>query len=178
MNKKSGIYIHFPFCNVKCGYCDFYSIVNRKETIPYFIESVIKEIDLYFNSNDLNKLEFDTIFLGGGTPSLIEPHYIEKIFKTLSNHIDFSMIKEITIEANPGEASKKYLKGYKEIGINRISFGFQSLDDKLLKFLDRLHSAKQCILAFEDARKAGFENINTDMIFNIPEQSLIFYLKI
>ena len=172
MNKKSGIYIHFPFCNVKCGYCDFYSIVNRKETIPYFIESVIKEIDLYFNSNDLNELEFDTIFLGGGTPSLIEPHYIEKIFKTLSNHINFSMIKEITIEANPGEASKKYLNGYKEIGINRISFGFQSLDDKLLKFLDRLHSAKQCILAFEEARKAGFENINTDMIFNIPGQSL------
>lgn len=172
MNKKSGIYIHFPFCNVKCGYCDFYSIVNRKETIPYFIESVIKEIDLYFISNDLNKLEFDTIFLGGGTPSLIEPHYIEKIFKTLSNHINFSMIKEITIEANPGEASKKYLNGYKEIGINRISFGFQSLDDKLLKFLDRLHSAKQCILAFEEARIAGFENINTDMIFNIPGQSL------
>ena len=172
MNKKSGIYIHFPFCNVKCGYCDFYSIVNRKETIPYFIESVIKEIDLYFNSNDLNKLEFDTIFLGGGTPSLIEPHYIEKIFKTLSNHINFSMIKEITIEANPGEVSKKYLNGYKEIGINRISFGFQSLDDKLLKFLDRLHSAKQCILAFEEARTAGFENINTDMIFNIPGQSL------
>lgn len=172
MNKKSGIYIHFPFCNVKCGYCDFYSIVNRKETIPYFIESVIKEIDLYFYSNDLNELEFDTIFLGGGTPSLIEPHYIEKIFKTLSNHINFSMIKEITIEANPGEASKKYLNGYKKIGINRISFGFQSLDDKLLKFLDRLHSAKQCILAFEEARIAGFENINTDMIFNIPGQSL------
>ena len=88
--------------------------------------------------NDLNKLNFDTIFLGGGT-SLIKPHYIEKIFKALSNHIDFSMIKEITIEANPGEASKEYLKGYKEIGINRISFGF-NLDDKLLKFLDRLHS--------------------------------------
>lgn len=172
MNKKSGIYIHFPFCNVKCGYCDFYSIVNRKESIPNFIESIIKEIDLYFNSNDLNKLEFDTIFLGGGTPSLIEPHYIEKIFKTLSNHINFSMIKEITIEANPGEASKEYLNGYNEIGINRISFGFQSLDDKLLKFLDRLHSAKECILAFEEARMAGFENINTDMIFNIPDQSL------
>ena len=172
MNKKSGIYIHFPFCNVKCGYCDFYSIVNRKESIPDFIKSIVKEIDLYFNSNNSNNLKFDTIFLGGGTPSLIEPHYIEKIFKTLSNHIDFSIIKEITIEANPGEASKDYLNGYKEIGINRVSFGFQSLDDKLLKFLDRLHSAKQCIVAFEEARTAGFENINTDMIFNIPGQSL------
>ena len=172
MSKNSGIYIHFPFCNIKCGYCDFYSIVDRKDSIPNFIESIVKEIDLFFRLNDLNKLNFDTIFLGGGTPSLIKPHYIEKIFKALSNHIDFSMIKEITIEANPGEASKEYLNGYKEIGINRISFGFQSLDDKLLKFLDRLHSAKQCILAFEDARKAGFENINTDMIFNIPEQSL------
>ena len=172
MNKKSGIYIHFPFCNVKCGYCDFYSIVNRKESIPDFIESIVKEIGLYFNSNNSNNLKFDTIFLGGGTPSLIEPHYIEKIFKALSNHIDFSIIKEITIEANPGEASKDYLNGYKEIGINRVSFGFQSLDDKLLKFLDRLHSAKQCIVAFEEARTAGFENINTDMIFNIPGQSL------
>ena len=172
MNKKSGIYIHFPFCNVKCGYCDFYSIVNRKESIPDFIESIVKEIDLYFNSNYSNKLKFDTIFLGGGTPSLIEPHYIEKIFKALSNHIDFSIIKEITIEANPGEISKDYLNGFREIGINRISFGFQSLDDKLLKFLDRLHSAKQCIEAFEEARTAGFENINTDMIFNIPGQSL------
>ena len=172
MNKKSGIYIHFPFCNVKCGYCDFYSIVNRKESIPDFIESIVKEIDLYFNSNNSNKLKFDTIFLGGGTPSLIEPHYIEKIFKALSNHIDFSIIKEITIEANPGEISKDYLNGYRGIGINRISFGFQSLDDKLLKFLDRLHSAKQCIVAFEEARSAGFENINTDMIFNIPGQSL------
>ena len=172
MNKKSGIYIHFPFCNVKCGYCDFYSIVNRKESIPDFIESIVKEIDLYFNSSNSNKLKFDTIFLGGGTPSLIEPHYIEKIFKALSNHIDFSIIKEITIEANPGEISKDYLNGYREIGINRISFGFQSLNDKLLKFLDRLHSAKQCIVAFEEARTAGFENINTDMIFNIPGQSL------
>ena len=172
MNKKAGIYIHFPFCNVKCGYCDFYSIVNRKESIPDFIESIVKEIDLYFNSNNSNKLKFDTIFLGGGTPSLVEPHYIEKIFKALSNHIDFSIIKEITIEANPGEISKDYLNGYREIGINRISFGFQSLDDKLLKFLDRLHSAKQCIQAFEEARTAGFENINTDMIFNIPGQSL------
>ncbi|OUW20397.1 MAG: hypothetical protein CBD21_04160 [bacterium TMED161] len=172
MNKKSGIYIHFPFCNVKCGYCDFYSIVNRKESIPDFIKSIVKEIGLYFNSNNSNNLKFDTIFLGGGTPSLIEPHYIEKIFKALSNHIDFSIIKEITIEANPGETSKDYLNGYKEIGINRVSFGFQSLDDKLLKFLDRLHSAKQCIVAFEEARKAGFENINTDMIFNIPGQSL------
>ena len=172
MNKKSGIYIHFPFCNVKCGYCDFYSIVNRKESIPDFIESIVKEIDLYFNSNYSNKLKFDTIFLGGGTPSLIEPHYIEKIFKALSNHIDFSIIKEITIEANPGEISKDYLNGFREIGINRISFGFQSLDDKLLKFLDRLHSSKQCIVAFEEARTAGFENINTDMIFNIPGQSL------
>ena len=172
MNKKSGIYIHFPFCNVKCGYCDFYSIINRKESIPDFIKSIVKEIGLYFNSNNSNNLKFDTIFLGGGTPSLIEPHYIEKIFKALSNHIDFSIIKEITIEANPGEASKDYLNGYKEIGINRVSFGFQSLDDKLLKFLDRLHSAKQCIVAFEEARTAGFENINTDMIFNIPGQSL------
>ena len=113
MNKKSGIYIHFPFCNVKCGYCDFYSIVNRKETIPYFIESVIKEIDLYCNSNDLNKLEFDTIFLGGGTPSLIEPHYIEKIFKT-----DGELLYEITFSP----LKVKYILGFSNKSWKLVDF--------------------------------------------------------
>ena len=145
MNKKSGIYIHFPFCNVKCGYCDFYSIVNRKESIPDFIESIVKEIDLYFNSNNSNKLKFDTIFLGGGTPSLIEPHYIEKIFKALSNHIDFSVIKEITIEANPGTQDAGYYEGYRQLGINRISIGGQSFNSQMLTTLGRIHNGEKIV---------------------------------
>ena len=81
MNKNSGIYIHFPFCNIKCGYCDFYSIVDRKDSIPNFIESIVKEIDLFFRLNDLNKLNFDTIFLGGGTPHLLNLIILKKYLK-------------------------------------------------------------------------------------------------
>ena len=168
----SGIYIHFPFCKIKCGYCDFYSITDREESIPIFIDSLIHEINLYFKSRDTNVYNFDSLFMGGGTPSLIDPIYIERIFDTLSSHIDISNLIEITMEANPGECSKNSLKAYRDIGVNRISFGFQSLDNRLLKFLDRIHSSEECITAFNDAREAGFDNINTDMIFNIPGQTL------
>ena len=170
--KLAGIYIHFPFCKIKCGYCDFYSIADKEDLIPTFIDSLIKEIRLYFQSHDTSKLTFDSIFLGGGTPSLIPSKYIEKILFTLSEKINISNIKEMTIEANPGESPVDKLKEYHDLGINRISFGFQSLDNKLLKFLDRLHQSTDCIIAYNDARSAGFNNINTDMIFNIPNQSI------
>ena len=173
MDKKtSGIYIHFPFCKIKCGYCDFYSITDRESTIPLFMESLEKEIELYFQKNDVHDMHFDSIFFGGGTPSIIPPEYLEKIFLKLSSHVDIDNVKEITIEANPGESPKDRLKEYRKLGVNRISFGFQSLDDDLLKFLDRLHKANKCIIAYNDARDAGFDNINTDMIFNIPGQSI------
>ena len=172
MSRSSGIYIHFPFCKVKCGYCDFYSIVDKEDSIPTFIDSLLDEIELYFNLHDTSRHNFDTLFLGGGTPSLIPTKDIDRIFDVLSKYIDICKLKEITMEANPGEAPFERLSEYKKSGINRISFGFQSLDDNLLKFLDRLHLSNDCFVAFEDARKAGFNNINTDMIFNIPGQSL------
>ena len=170
--KIGGIYIHFPFCKVKCGYCDFFSIADKENYIPIFIDSLTKEIEIYFNQNNMEDIQFNSMFLGGGTPSLIPSNDIEKIFKALSKKINLSKLEEITIEANPGESPRGRLKEYRELGINRISFGFQSLDDKLLKFLDRLHTSKDCIKAYNDARSAGFDNINTDMIFNIPNQSL------
>ena len=172
MKKKTGIYIHFPFCKIKCGYCDFYSITDREDSIPIFIDSLIKEIKLYFNAHDVSEFNFDSMFLGGGTPSLIPSSAIEEIFKTLSDYVDISTLKEITMEANPGEAPKERLVEYQNLGVNRISFGFQSLNNKLLKFLDRLHTSDQCIVAYNDAREAGFNNINADMIFNIPGQSI------
>ena len=168
----SGIYIHFPFCKVKCGYCDFFSITDKEHFIPLFINSLSKEIELFFEKNNLEDFNFNSIFLGGGTPSLIPSDSIDAIFETLSKKIHFSDIKEITIEANPGESPKERLKEYRNIGVNRISFGFQSLNNQLLAFLDRLHKAEDCIIAFNDARSAGFDNINTDMIFNIPDQSI------
>ena len=170
--KISGIYIHFPFCKIKCGYCDFYSIADREESIPIFIDSLLKEFELYFQYHDTSTLEFDSIFLGGGSPSLITSQDIDRILSSLSKYIDISNMEEITIEANPGESPKGRLVEYKKIGVNRISFGFQSLDNELLHFLDRLHRTEDCIIAFNDAREAGFDNINVDMIFNIPGQTI------
>ena len=170
-NKKSGIYIHFPFCKVKCGYCDFYSIANKEHQINDYFKHLHKEIDMF--ANQLNhSYSFNTLFIGGGTPSLASAHNIEKLLTKLNDKFDLSNLEEFTMEANPGEAPKELLIDLKSIGVNRISFGFQSLDPEILKFLDRIHSPRDCLNAFHDARESGIKNINVDMIFNIPNQSI------
>jgi len=167
---KAGLYVHIPFCKTKCIYCDFYSITNREAEISIFTECILKEIDAY--SHYTTNWEFDTIFFGGGTPSLLPPKYLERILKKLHNVFNTPNVKEITLEVNPGEASFQYLKDIKNLGINRLSIGFQSFDDKILNRLGRLHKSKDCFNTFKNARKAGFDNINTDMIFNIPNLSI------
>ena len=168
--KKSAIYIHIPFCKVKCIYCDFYSITNREKQIPLFTKLLIEEINSYRRYNK-KKWEFNTIFFGGGTPSILPVKNIEKILTQLDDVFDISNVKEITLEANPGEASFNFLNDIKKIGINRLSIGFQSFNDKVLKNLGRFHRSNDCFKTFKNARKAGFKNINTDMIFNIPNLS-------
>ena len=168
--KKSAIYIHIPFCKVKCIYCDFYSITNREKQIPLFTKLLIEEINSYRRYNK-KKWEFNTIFFGGGTPSILPVKNIEKILIQLDDVFDISNVKEITLEANPGEASFNFLNDIKKIGINRLSIGFQSFNDEVLKKLGRYHRSNDCFKTFKNARKAGFKNINTDMIFNIPNLS-------
>ena len=168
--KKAGLYIHIPFCKVKCVYCDFYSITKREKQIPLFTECLLKEIDLYKEYSE--KWSFDTIFFGGGTPSILPAKYLEQILQKLHDTFDTSKVTEISLEANPGEAPFEHLKDIKSLGVNRISMGFQSFDDKILKLLGRLHEAKDCFNTFKNVRKAGFDNINADMIFNIPELSV------
>ncbi len=168
--KNSAIYIHIPFCKVKCIYCDFYSITNRENQIPLFTKLLIKEIKSYQNYGK-KEWNFNTIFFGGGTPSILPSKDIEKILEELDNTFNISNVKEITLEANPGEASLEFLKNIKKIGINRLSIGFQSFNNKLLKKIGRLHNSEDCLNTFKNARKAGFDNINTDMIFNIPNLS-------
>ena len=163
---KAGLYIHIPFCKVTCVYCDFYSITKKEDLIPIFTESLLKEIDSY--KKYANKWNFNTIFFGGGTPSLLPAKNLEKILQKLNDTFDTSRVKEITLEANPGEASLEHLKDIKSLGINRISIGLQSFNDNILKLLGRLHKSEDCLKTFKDIRKAGFDNINTDMIFNIP----------
>jgi len=167
---KAGLYIHIPFCKVKCVYCDFYSITKKEDQIPLFTKCLLKEIDRY--KHYAGKWTFDTIFFGGGTPSLLPAKYLEQVLQKLYDTFDTSNIKEITLEANPGEASLQHLKDIRKLGVNRLSIGFQSFDDKILKVLGRLHNSKDCFKTFKHARKAGFDNINTDMIFNIPSLSV------
>tara|TARA_B100000965_G_scaffold341571_1_gene310411 strand:- start:541 stop:1683 length:1143 start_codon:yes stop_codon:yes gene_type:complete len=173
--KKAGLYIHIPFCKVKCIYCDFYSITKKEDQIPLFTKCLLKEIDSY--KNYAGKWTFDTIFFGGGTPSLLSAKYLEKILQKLHDTFDTSNVHEISLEANPGEASLQHLKDIRKLGVNRLSMGFQSFDDKILKVLGRLHKSKDCFKTFKNARKAGFDNINTDMIFNIPDLSVENWIK-
>ena len=166
--QKAGIYIHIPFCTIKCIYCDFYSLENREDSIPIFFKSILKEIDQFeVGNNDIN---IDTIFIGGGTPSLINPDLIEKLLVKLSDHYNLEDVEEITIEANPGEAPFGHLKAFYDLGINRISIGVQSLQKEILKFLSRNHSSEDVYDTIKNAKKAGFNNINCDLIFNIPDQ--------
>ena len=168
---KAGIYIHVPFCKIKCMYCDFYSITKRNNDMPIFIDMLIKEI--------INKAKtfnhdwiFNTIFFGGGTPSLLKPHWIERILDTLNACFNLSREIEITLETNPGEVNLDNLISFKKSGINRISLGCQSLHPELLAFLSRIHTAEDSLNTFKNARKAGFKNINIDLIFNIPGQTI------
>ena len=167
--KSAGIYIHIPFCAVKCIYCDFYSITDRENSIPRFINAIVKEIETC--TVDVSNWKLETIFIGGGTPSLLNGRNIESILNALERKYDLAQIKEWTMEANPGEAPLERLKDFRSLGINRLSMGVQSLEPDLLKFLTRIHSTNQVFETYEHARNAGFENINCDLIYSIPGQS-------
>ncbi|HJN98588.1 MAG TPA: radical SAM family heme chaperone HemW [Candidatus Marinimicrobia bacterium] len=169
MKTSAGIYIHTPFCAVKCMYCDFYSIANREEVIPRFIKTIITEIERC--EVDTSNWKIDTIFLGGGTPSLLESKYIESILESIQTKYDLSSVTEFTIEANPGEAPRDRLKEFRNLGINRLSMGVQSLEPDLLKFLTRIHSVEQVFETYDNARSIGFDNVNFDLIYSIPGQT-------
>ncbi|MFN3781449.1 MAG: coproporphyrinogen-III oxidase family protein, partial [Candidatus Kapaibacteriota bacterium] len=166
----AGIYIHIPFCEKKCIYCDFYSITN-KSLIDYFITSLLKEITLFADAiNKADKKSVETIYFGGGTPSILSPKAFEKIFETLYQKFNINEQCEITIECNPGTDFTSKLSEFKSLGINRISIGVQSLHPEELKFLTRIHTRNQAIEAIERTL-SFFENVNVDIIFSLPYQT-------
>ncbi len=165
-----GIYIHFPFCIKKCCYCDFFSITDMKNT-EKFNNSLIREIRLYSEKLDSKPL-VSSLFFGGGTPSLMKPEELELILNELKKHFQFSDDIEFTLECNPGTIEKSKLEGYKQLGVNRLSIGIQSLIPKELEFLERIHSPEEALKAIETGREAGFDNISTDIIFSIPGQKV------
>ena len=163
-------YLHIPFCEKKCIYCDFYSIENlslRSE----FVDLLIREIDLKLKANtQLGGRELQTIFFGGGTPSLLEPAELERIICKLQEHFSIASDCEFTLECNPGTVTLEKLRGYRSLGVNRLSFGVQSFDAEELEFLGRIHDAKQAREAVSLARQAGFDNVSIDLIFALPGQ--------
>ncbi len=169
--KKLGIYFHIPFCKQKCNYCDFYSIKWDYETENKYIEAILNEVKKY--KGELNKKYIaDTIFFGGGTPTIIKPENIKRIIDGLNDLVAIAKNPEITIEANPNTLTDDNLKAYKKMGINRLSIGIQSLNDEILKKIGRIHNSYEALNSIDRAKNNGFENINADIMFNIPGQNV------
>lgn len=181
MNKKNiGIYIHIPFCKKKCEYCDFKSYVGKENLIDRYIKWVnheLKEvgegnkIDYENNIDDL--IIVKTIYIGGGTPSILPPKYISDILRTVKENytIDNENL-EVTIEVNPGTVDEEKLMEYKKCGVNRLSIGLQATQNRVLNVLGRIHTYNDFLVTYNSARKIGFDNINVDLMLGIPGQSL------
>lgn len=167
--EELGIYIHIPFCKQKCFYCDFCSFANKNEMQGKYVETVINEIK---NITHKEKYTVTTIYLGGGTPSILNPNYIKNILQEIKSSFEILDDAEITIEINPGTVNEEKLKRYKEYGINRLSIGLQSANDKILKNIGRIHDYKQFEETFFYARKCGFRNINVDLMIGLPTQAI------
>ena len=173
MNKKIELYIHIPFCVKKCAYCDFLSCPADDETKEKYVQALCREIE--WAKDCLEEYLVDTIFIGGGTPSILEEKYIGQILDTINKNAKVSNDAEITIECNPGTLTMEKLEAYKEAGINRISLGLQSANDDELKAIGRIHNYEEFKKSFNLARLAGFKNINVDLMSALPEQTLDSY---
>lgn len=173
----AGIYIHIPFCKRKCNYCDFYSVTNLKDKSEY-IKSLRKELENQIHY--LNGENIETVYFGGGTPSLLSINDIDEVLASIRGNFKVIENAEITLEANPDDISEEYLFNLKNVGINRFSLGVQSFNDAVLKFLNRRHSAQQAINSINLIRK-HFTNYSVDLIYGIPNtstQDLIFDLNL
>jgi oxygen-independent coproporphyrinogen-3 oxidase len=165
------LYLHIPFCIHRCSYCDFNTYAGQESQIPAYVESLCREIKLVSRSAG-KRLPVHTIFFGGGTPSLLPVASLDKILKTISDCYDLLPGLETSLEANPGTVSADSLSGMRGIGINRLSFGMQSAHPDDLRLLERQHDTIDVIQAVKWARQAGFDNLNLDLIFGVPFQTL------
>lgn len=165
--KNIGIYIHIPFCASKCLYCDFNSWAGKEGLMPEYFKALTREI-----KDCPEKANVSSIFIGGGTPSVVDQGYIGEIMEKLCDKFTIAADAEITIESNPGTLNRDKLRAYKSYGINRLSMGLQSTEDRLLKIIGRRHSFQDFLNNYNDAVKCGFTNINADLMFSLPDQSL------
>ena len=168
----AGIYIHIPFCKVKCHYCDFHFSTQLKNKSSV-VNAIKQEIEL--QSNFLSGLEVNTVYFGGGTPSVLDQNELAEIIKVLRDQNDIKSDAEITLECNPDDLNPAKLKELKAEGINRLSIGTQSFDDDVLKFMNRAHSASEAIDSIKWSKDEGFENITLDLIYGIPEKDMNYW---
>lgn len=167
--KNLGIYIHIPFCIRKCAYCDFLSFASEENTRKGYIQSLIAEIRQW---EDVERWHITSIFIGGGTPSVLKKEETAGILEAVYNKFQVDDDAEITTEANPGTLTKEKLYAYREQGINRLSLGLQSVHDQELKLLGRIHTYEDFLKGFHMAREAGFSNINVDLMSALPGQTV------
>lgn len=177
--KQIGLYIHIPFCKQKCSYCDFCSYAEKQELISKYIKCLLQEIKEVGSNNradfENGKDDFfsvKTIYIGGGTPSLIDSKYIVQIMEEIKSNFELDENAEITIEVNPGTVTLEKLEDYNRSGINRLSIGLQSTHEHLLKEIGRIHTYLDFLDTYRFAREAGFENINVDLMIGLPNQTL------
>jgi len=170
--KIPGLYIHIPFCLRKCDYCNFYSVISISR-IPDFLKALFKEMEMVRDQFP----PFDTVYLGGGTPSVLGISQLRDVLIKVQENFALLPGTEITVEANPGDLDPVFLKQIHDAGANRINIGVQSFDQRVLDFLGRRHSVEQAVAALEGSRKAGFDNAGLDLIYVVPGQSLESWLN-
>jgi oxygen-independent coproporphyrinogen-3 oxidase len=168
--KEVGLYIHIPFCRSKCLYCDFNSYERREADAEAYVHMLLKEHELY---REKHNFTYKTVFIGGGTPTVINYRLMGELMETLAPYIIDGA--EISMEANPGTVTPESLKYYRSIGINRLSIGLQACQDELLRGIGRIHSWREFVEAYEAARNAGFHNINVDLMFALPGQTMAMW---
>lgn len=165
-----GLYIHVPFCTVKCSYCDFNSYAGIEDMQASWLAAAVRELELW--SSRAAGREIETVFVGGGTPSLLSGDEVAALLMSVRACFKVASDAEVTLEANPESVEATRFAAYRAAGVNRISMGVQSLDASELVFLDRIHSADRAERAFREIREAGFDNVNLDLIYGLPNQSL------
>lgn len=169
LQSMAGIYIHIPFCKSRCRYCDFFSTTQLEKREAY-VKAVVEEWGHY--QNEWSKQEIRTIYLGGGTPSLLPIESLRLLLHSILSGIDASHVQEITLEANPGDITAEKIQAWRAMGINRLSMGIQSFNDQLLQLVGRRHTAEQAIQAVKTAQTEGICNISIDLMYALPGQTM------
>ena len=170
LERPLSIYIHVPFCQKRCIYCDFATFTGQDHQMPAYVAAVERELER--RAGRLGRPPAQTVFFGGGTPSLLSPTLLGRLLAAVNRHFTLDPRAEITMEANPGTLDEAALREVRALGVNRLSFGVQSLDDATLGVLGRIHSAQEALDAFAMARRCGFDNVSGDLIYALPSQEM------